>query len=115
MELKSIRNSLSLHLLTFVCVDSLQVHDVADDVILICYAVSSQHVSGLPGDVEGFTTAVPLQHGYHLWGRSVIKKTRTYLFCSRVSYARCQPLSSRLKHWKSLKSLVILASGVLCV
>ena len=63
----------SLRLLTFICVDSLQVHDVADDVVLVSDAVSSQHVSGLPGDVQGFTAAVPLQHGYHLWGGSVEK------------------------------------------
>lgn len=59
-----------LHRLTFVRVDSLQVHDVADDMVLVCDAVSSQHVSGLPGHVQGFTTAVPLQHGDHLWSRS---------------------------------------------
>ena len=37
-------------------------------------------------------------------GAALLKKTRTYLFCSRASYAHCQPLSSRLKHWKSLKT-----------
>ena len=36
---------------TFVGVDSFQVHDVADDVILVCDAVPPQHVSGLAGDV----------------------------------------------------------------
>jgi len=35
--------------------------------VFVCYAVSSQHVSGLPGDVQGLTTWVPFQHGDHLW------------------------------------------------
>ena len=44
---------------------------MADDVVLVCDAVSSQHVSALPGDVQGFTAAVPLQHGDHVRGGSV--------------------------------------------
>lgn len=48
---------------------------MADDVVLVGYPVSSQHVSGLPGDVQGFTAAVPFQHGYHLWRRSVKEAT----------------------------------------
>lgn len=56
---------------TLICVDGLQVHDMSDDVVLVCDAVSSQHVSGLSGDIQGLATAVPLQHGDHLWSRSV--------------------------------------------
>ena len=59
--------------LTLVGVDSLQVHDVADDVILVGDAVPPQHVSGLPGDIQRFATAVPLQHGDHLRGCSGFK------------------------------------------
>ena len=51
---------MAFFLLTFVCVDGLQVHNMADDVVLIRDAVSSQHISGLPGDVQGLPTAVPL-------------------------------------------------------
>lgn len=51
---------MAFFLLTFVCVDGLQVHNMADDVVLVRDAVSSQHVSGLPGDVQGLPTAVPL-------------------------------------------------------
>lgn len=57
--------------LTFISVDGFQVHDVANDVILVCDAVSSQHISGLSSDIQGFTAGVPLQHRYHLWSRSV--------------------------------------------
>lgn len=62
---------------TLVCVDGLQVHDVTDDVVLICDAVPSQHVSGLSCDVQSFSTAIPLQHGYHLWSRSIMMRTGT--------------------------------------
>lgn len=55
---------------TFICVDSLQVHDVTDNVVLICNAISSQHVSGLSGNIQSFAAAIPLQHGNHLWCRS---------------------------------------------
>lgn len=57
--------------LTFVSVDGFQVQDVTNDVILVCNAISSQHVSGLSSDIEGFTARVPLEHRYHLWSRSV--------------------------------------------
>lgn len=46
--------------LTFISVDGLQVQDVTDDVVLVCDAVSSQHVSGLSGDVQGFAARVSL-------------------------------------------------------
>lgn len=57
--------------LTFVSVDGFEVQDVTNDVILVCDAISSQHISGLSSDIEGFTARVPLQHRYHLWSRSV--------------------------------------------
>lgn len=46
---------------TLICVDGLQVHDVTDDVVFISNAISSQHVSGLPGNIQSFATAIPFQ------------------------------------------------------
>lgn len=57
---------------TLVCVDGLQVHDVTDNVVLICDAISSQHVSGLSGNIQSLATAIPLQQGDHLWCCSII-------------------------------------------
>ena len=50
----------------FVGVDSLQVERVANYVILISNAISTEHVTRLPGNVEGLSTRVPLDHGDHL-------------------------------------------------
>lgn len=58
-------------LLTFVRVHGLQVEKVSDDVILVCDAVAAQHVSGLPGHLQGLPTVVPLQDGDHLRTRPV--------------------------------------------
>lgn len=78
---------------------------MADDVVFIWNSISSQHVSGLPGNIQGFATAIPLQHRDHLWycpisarirtleeslrrdGRkhekqTLTRKKITYLFCS---------------------------------
>lgn len=59
---------------TFIRVDSLQVHGMSNYVIFIRDAVSSQHVSGLPGNIQCFSTAVPLEHGNHFRCRSVMAK-----------------------------------------
>lgn len=59
---------------TFVRVDSLQVHGMSNYVIFIWDAVSSQHVSSLPGNIQSFSTAVPLEHWDHFWCRSVMEQ-----------------------------------------
>ena len=56
--------------LTLIRVDCLQIHDVADDVVLVRDAIAPQHVTSLSGNVQRLATAVPLQHGDHLRGCS---------------------------------------------
>lgn len=66
-----------LGVFTLVCVYSLQVHDMADDVVFIRNAISSQHVSGLSGNIQSFATAIPLQHRDHLRYGPVSATTHT--------------------------------------
>lgn len=54
--------------ITFVCVDCFQIHDMADDMVLVSNAITTQHVPSLSGNVQSLATAVSLQHGDHLWG-----------------------------------------------
>lgn len=67
----------SLGLFTLVCVYSLQVHDMANDVVFIWNAISSQHVSSLSGNIQSFATAIPLQHRDHLGYSSISARIRT--------------------------------------
>lgn len=53
---------------TLVGVDSLQVHDVADDVVFVADTVASEHVTGVAGDIQGLAARVALDHGDHLGG-----------------------------------------------
>ena len=52
--------------LTLVGVDGLQVHDVADDVVLVRDAVAAQHVAGVAGDVQRLAARVALDQRDHL-------------------------------------------------
>ena len=45
-------------------VDGLQVHDVPDDVVVVADAVTSEHVSRRPGDVQRLAAVVSLQNGH---------------------------------------------------
>jgi len=56
---------------SLVGIDSLQVHNVSDNVVLVRYPVSAEHVSGLPGDVERLAAVVSLHEGDHLGGELV--------------------------------------------
>lgn len=73
--------------LTFIRVNGLQVHDMADDVVFISDAVATQHVSCLSGDIQGLPAAIPLKHRDHLWtcsseGQSAImNKPFSYITC----------------------------------
>lgn len=53
---------------TLVSVDGLQVHDVADDVVLIADTVASEHVAGVAGNVQGLAARVALDQRDHLGG-----------------------------------------------
>ena len=50
----------------FVGIDRLQVHDVADDVVLVRDAVASQHVTALARNVQRLAARVALQQRNHL-------------------------------------------------
>ena len=50
----------------FVSVHRLQVHDVADDMILIHDAIAAVHVAGDAGDVQRLAAVVALQQADHL-------------------------------------------------
>ena len=56
----------------FVGVDGLQVAHVSDDVVLVNDAVTTKHVAGIPSDVKGFYTIIPLHDTDHLWSQSVL-------------------------------------------
>src|SRR5579883_1774295 len=47
-------------------VDRLQIHDVADDVVLVRDAVAAMHVARRPGDLQCLAAAVALQERDHL-------------------------------------------------
>jgi len=47
-------------------VDGFQVHDVADDVVLVADTVTSEHVARISGNVERLAARVALDHGDHL-------------------------------------------------
>lgn len=57
---------------TFISVHCLQIHSMPDDMVLIRNPISSQDVSCLAGNIQGFSTVVSLQHGDHLWGSLVL-------------------------------------------
>lgn len=54
--------------LTFVCIDSLEVHDVPYDVILVTYAITPKHVPCSSGNVQRLSTGVTFKKTDHLWG-----------------------------------------------
>lgn len=54
--------------LTFISVHCLQIHSMPDHMVLIRNPISSQDVSCLAGNVQGFPTVISLQQGDHFWG-----------------------------------------------
>src|SRR6266481_1166879 len=54
----------------FIGVDRLEIHHVADDVILVRDAIAAVHVPGDPGDVERLAAIVALQQRDHLRRRA---------------------------------------------
>lgn len=56
----------------FVRVDGLEVHDVADDVVLVADAVASEHVPGLPRNVQRLPARVALDERDHLGGGAAL-------------------------------------------
>lgn len=90
---------------TLVCVDGFQVHDVTDDVVLICDAISSQHVSCLPGDIQRFATAIPLQHGDHLWCCSIRGRIHTLKKTVLILILRAKTRQKEKTHFFSSISL----------
>jgi len=50
----------------FVGVHGFEVHDVADDVILVRYAVGAMHIARDARDIERLAAIVPLDQGDHL-------------------------------------------------
>ena len=55
-----------------VCVDSLEVADVSDDVILVDNAVATEHVPGVSSNLQGLSAVVALDHGYHLGSETAL-------------------------------------------
>lgn len=55
------------YFLTLICINSFQVHDVTDDVVLVTDAVATKHVSGLTGNVQGLPAWVAFEKADHLW------------------------------------------------
>merc|ERR1712209_194198 len=49
-----------------VCVDSLQGHNMADNVVLVADSVSSQHIATISSNGESLATVIPLQNTNHL-------------------------------------------------
>ena len=53
-----------------ICVDSLKVADVSNNVILIDDPIAPEHVPSIPSDLKRLAAVVPLDHGHHLWSES---------------------------------------------
>ena len=54
---------------SFVRIDSLQVHDVSDNVVLVRDTVAAEHIAALTGNVQRFAARIALQQRDHLWCR----------------------------------------------
>ena len=54
---------------TFVSIDSLQVHNMSDYMVLIRNTVSAQHISSSSGDVQCFPAIITFQNRDHLWSQ----------------------------------------------
>merc|ERR1719429_433409 len=50
-------------------VDSLQVHNMADNVVLVTDSVSSQHIATISSNGQSLATVIPLQNTNHLWDK----------------------------------------------
>ena len=53
-------------------VNSLQVADVSDNVILVDDTVATEHVSGISGNLQGLSAVVALDHGDHLGSETAL-------------------------------------------
>lgn len=56
---------------TFICVDSLKVSRMADDVVFIRDTVSTKHVSAFTSNGDSLAARVALDHGDHFRGKLV--------------------------------------------
>ena len=65
---------------------------MADDVVLIDDAVSSEHVSGLAGYLQGLEAIITLDHRDHLGGESLV------VFQTRHTQHSVQPKGNFSKH-----------------
>ena len=52
---------------TFVCIHSLEVAHMSDDVVFIYYSVATKHISGISSDLKSLSSVVSLQNRDHLW------------------------------------------------
>ena len=52
---------------TLISIDSLQVHDVSNDMVLVAYSISTQHISASSGNIRSLSAIVSLNQGYHFW------------------------------------------------
>lgn len=55
---------------TFIGVDGLEVAHMSDDVVLVYYAVATEHITGISSYLEGLAAVVALDHRDHLGSES---------------------------------------------
>ena len=55
---------------TLISVDGLEVAHMSDDVVLVNYAVATEHITGISGYLEGLSAVVALDHRDHLGSES---------------------------------------------
>jgi hypothetical protein len=55
---------------SLISVDGLEVAHMSDDVVLVNYAVATEHITGISGYLEGLSAVVALDHRDHLWSES---------------------------------------------
>lgn len=66
------------HCVTFISVDSFQIHTMSDDVVFIWDSISSEHISCNSSYIQGLATWVSLDHWDHFWC-CPISKTPNYV------------------------------------
>ena len=60
-------------------VDSLEVHDVSDHVVLVTNSISAQHVATLPSNGQSLAAVVTLEDADHLWHQQTLLLESTQL------------------------------------
>lgn len=55
---------------SLISVDGLEVAHMSDDVVLVYDAITTEHITGISGYLEGLATVVALDHRDHLGGKS---------------------------------------------